>query len=332
MLQLSFPRTLHLHPGTAFRSFAPFTVLNLTHFVYYCDYGPCPFEPSVIRWTNLARLRLQSAYGFSSLPESLAPLTKLTSLSIRASMPLKAGVDLKFSLLAGVSSLTHLSIFSYADGWTIVPDFSASKNLEHLVLTSNFSSIPDVFTGFTRLTYLDVSSNPRLSKLPYSLSSCVKLIHASVLNCNLSLANSFFDMSNLTNLVSIDASNNKMTSIPTSLCNLPTSLNGSNPSLTLDLQNNPITFTPCFGSNAKLTSLLLSYTKFTSFPTTLLSLSGLTRLYWHDNAFPIYANVDFSSLPKLSHLNVNIKLVDPFSFAVIPGDVKLCSYCRSLHV
>lgn len=233
-------------------------------------------------------------------------------------MPGTGGVNFQSSMLSEVSSLTFLSVISYNFPWTTVLDFSANKNLETLVLSSDIASLPDVFTGFTRLARLDVGGNYRLSKLPDSLSSCVSLARIIATDCNMSLANSFFDMSNLSNLVSVYADNNKMRSIPTSLCNLPTSLNGSNPSLTLNLETNPIaSVAPCFGSNTKLTALALSGTKMTSFPTPFLSLSGLTRLFWNNNDFQMNANVDFSSLSKLSYLDItNIKLVGAFPNSV----------------
>lgn len=300
--------------NSPFQSFAPFTVLNLNTFTYECR--QCAIDATVTRWTNMTKLIFSSTYAWTSYPTSLSAMTKLTELTIFATTPFypgMGGAQFPATITSDLPNLTFLSVLSYDFGWTTVPDFSASTKLQKIVLSSDaFESIPDIFTNFKSLVTLDIGSNYKVSKLPPSLSQCTNLTTLIATSCNLSLPDSFFDMSN-TKLTSMDFDYNKMTSIPASLCDLTRTVPAGT-TVRLNLENNPIaSVASCFGMNTKLTALSLLNTKMTSFPTPFLSLSGLTRLFWNRNEFSMTANVDVSSLSKLTYIDItNIKLVGAF--------------------
>lgn len=276
--------------------------------------------------TNLENLYLTSSVGFSSFPSSLAPLTKLKTLSIDADKAILTGVAYPASLLSGVSSLTSLSIISDYGAYSVVPDFSDCTSLESIVLRGAYSSLPDIFSSFTSLVSLDVSDNTPLTKLPASLSQCTNLTILRATDCSLNLADSFFDMSN-TKLTRILLNRNEMRDMPTALCQLPTTL-ASGATMVLNLNDNPLRSIPsCFSENTKLTELYMSYTLMTSFPTPIMSLPGLLGLSWYNNEYQMTANVDFSALTKLTYLDfTNIRLAGSFpnSLSTITGLTTLC--------
>lgn len=272
--------------------------------------------------TNLTTLSLISTYGFSTWP-AFEKLTQLQSLYISvsyATYPGYGGSHYNASSFAGITTLTSVIVSSsYYYGFTDVPDFSASKGLVTLKLLGNFSTIPDVFTGYVNLTTLDFSGNPYLTKLPASLSGCAKLNTLSCTGCNLTLDDSFFDMSN-TALTTLSLSSNNIKSIPTSLCTLPT---GSGiVSQTLILESNPVSSVPaCFAQNTKLALIYFYSSNFSSFPTPILGLTGLNRLNMRYNMQAVTGNLDFSLLTKLTVIDFTQFLLNgafPSSLSKIP--------------
>lgn len=286
--------------GPLLRSFP-----SLVSYVHTCPSYNCSVDAEIATLTNLTSLSLSSSYGFNSWP-SLSNLTKLQTFSLTCTYGYypSYGVPYDASLLAGITTLTSVTIYSgpYYYAFSILPDITASTGLVTLKLAGNFTTLPDTFSGFVNLTTIDFSGNPQLKKLPASLASCPKLTYLTCSSCNLSSDDSFFDMSN-TKINYISLSSNNIKSVPTSLCTLPTSVPIGTQQVFFD--GNALTsFPSCFSQNSKLAYLSMTNTNFSSFPTSILGLTGMSRLSMRYNAQPLVGNFDFSLLTSLVYLDI----------------------------
>lgn len=285
------------------------SVPGVTSFTASC-YSACALPDSLNTWVNLTTLSLTSSYGFTAYPADLSALTKLKTLTISATYatyPTYGGVMYNASsFLAGVTSLTSLSISSVADyGFNAVPNFSGNKGLLTFAYRGGATSMPDdIFTGFVNLTSVDVSYCTYLAKLPSSLSTCTKLNSVLGSYTNLTSDDSWFDMTN-TQVQTISAGSMGAKAFPSSLCKL-SAAPYLNQLVTILFDYNLVSSVPsCLGdsSAAKLGYISFYNSNFTSFPSSL-ALPGLTRLGIRYNYSPINANLDFSAMTQLRALDL----------------------------
>jgi Leucine-rich repeat (LRR) protein len=166
-----------------------------------------------------------------------------------------------------------------------VPDFTNNTGLTEITLggnnftTGTFANFD--FSKLTALTRFDVSDNPRLSKLPPSLSACTLLESLFAYKCALNQADSFPDMRN-TKVSAIYAYNNGITTLPNAFCQLSNWVKTSGTNFSLYLSENPLGNLPSCFSSYQIDNIELSETSFTSFPSVLFN-SYIRELNWESN-------------------------------------------------
>jgi Leucine-rich repeat (LRR) protein len=227
-------------------------------------------------------------YGGGVLP-SMAGLTNLQTLTIFVGYSQPSGsVVIPSNMFDGLTLLTSLYISTAGKSYGGMPDFANNTGLTAISLSNNGLEDSDFegknFGVFTSLSTLELSSNSLLSKLPDGLSTITTLRTINVNYCNMTRADSFFDMRN-TRLTSFSVGYNGMTTFPSQLCQLST-LWATYGNVSVNLAGNYYTSIPsCFFTQG-INSLTLGDTKITSFPTGVMDLY-LNYFYWYGNDVPM---------------------------------------------
>jgi Leucine-rich repeat (LRR) protein len=247
-------------------------------------------NPSNIGFLDLSEL-INLTRVIISFPNSVN-MPRFTGLDLLQTLKVEIGsqanseVVVPADMLNGAVSLEELTFQSSNSFSTSIPDLSSFHKLRFLDLSkNNLSHASLAISDFSRLTVLEtliLSGNPMLGTLPTSLSGATRLQEILVSNCGLSSENAFFDMSS-TQVRIIDASQNALTSIPTSLCQLSATATG----LELNLLGNPLVEIPSCLQSHNFSQIKLGPTSMEFFPLGWLHNSEMHQFQWLGNDRPM---------------------------------------------
>ena len=279
--------------------------------------------------TNVQYMSLSENSLSGAIPPELGGMTSLEQLILDK--------NALSSLPTGLGTLSNLTILSIQDNnlsGQLPSDLSDLGNLTELYLNDNSlgsptGDIPSEFGDFVSLQILDLKNNSLKGTIPEELGDLQSVVTIDLTNNNLegAIPAGLTDVGDLPLLDALLLSDNRLTSLPAELENLPAitslkidqnRLEGSIPLelgnlstlLTLDLHDNrftggiPIDDT---GDFISLQTLDLSDNQLTGgIPPELGSLYNLQNLYLNDNDLDGELPVDIGELTDLVKINVSL--------------------------
>ena len=263
---------------------------------------PLEFIESSIKLLSLRMVNIRA----SKFPSNITEAYKLVSLELQRNFIRKVP-----NSIMKLSNLTILNL-QCNELESLPAGFVELKNLQLLDLSSNkFMHYPEVINYCTNLLQIDLSYN-KIQSLPQSTKYLVKL---AKMNLSHNKLNFIGDLSEMTNLRTLNLRYNRISSIKTNASNLQNLFLTDNrisnfedtlPKLrALEIQENPITsisFKDFYPKN--MTSLTLNKAQLSSIPGELLTkLSFLEKLELNQNNLTRLPQ-EISKLTKLVFLSV----------------------------
>ncbi|CAI1514154.1 hypothetical protein SEUBUCD650_0J01940 [Saccharomyces eubayanus] len=286
---------------------------------------PLEFIESSIKLLSLRMVNIRA----SKFPSNITEAYKLVSLELQRNFIRKVP-----NSIMKLGNLTILNL-QCNELESLPAGFVELKNLQLLDLSSNkFMHYPEVINHCTNLLQVDLSYN-KIQSLPKSTKQLVKL---AKMNLSHNKVNYIGNLSEMTNLRTLNLRYNRISSIKTNASNLQNLFLTDNrisnfedtlPKLrTLEIQENPITsisFKDFYPTN--MTSLTLNKAQLSSIPGELLTkLSFLEKLELNQNNLTRIPE-EISKLTKLVFLSVARNKLE-----YIPPELSQLKSLRSLDL